>query len=156
MLHILFGGLMGMALLWGLIQGEGERVVSAVLSGAEDGITTALSLAGGFAFFCGLMEELRRSGAVTRLARRFAPALAWLLGGEVPGDALDYVALNFSANLLGLGNACPYYKGNYTRSDTFTYFGEALAVVRANGAGPLKVTVSDGDTTRTETITCQE
>ena len=61
-----------------------------------------------------------------------------------------------NGELLGLGNACPYYKGNYTRSDTFTYFGEALAVVRANGAGPLKVTVSDGDTTQTETVVCQK
>ena len=105
MLQGIFGFLLGSAMLAGLATGKGEAVFSAALAGAAEGIATAFSLAGGFAFFCGLMEVLRRSGAVTRLARRFAPALAWLLGGEVPGDALDYVALNFSANLLGLGNA---------------------------------------------------
>lgn len=105
MLHILFGGLMGMALLWGLIQGEGERVVSAVLSGAEDGITTALSLAGGFAFFCGMMEILARAGGMEWMKRRAAPCLRILLGKSLPDEALSPVAMNLAANLLGLGNA---------------------------------------------------
>ena len=46
--------------------------------------------------------------------------------------------------LLGLGNAAPYFKGNYNASSVKTFFGEALAVVRADGRGPLRVTVSDG------------
>ena len=50
-----------------------------------------------------------------------------------------------NGRLLGLGNACPYYTGNYTTDETQTYFGEALAIVQADGTGPVKVTVTDGE-----------
>lgn len=46
--------------------------------------------------------------------------------------------------LLGIGNGCPYNRFSYTGSKTETYFGEALAVVQADGSGPVRVAVSDG------------
>lgn len=46
--------------------------------------------------------------------------------------------------LLGLGSACPYNEIGYVTSRTSTYFGEALAVVRAGGGGPVELTVTDG------------
>ena len=61
-----------------------------------------------------------------------------------------------NGTLMGLGNAAPYFKGNYTDSHTKTYFGEALAVVRAGGVGDVKVTVSDEKGSVTATIPCKE
>lgn len=46
--------------------------------------------------------------------------------------------------LLGLGNGCPYNKIGYCEDRTDTYWGEALAVVQAEGAGPVHLEVSDG------------
>lgn len=46
--------------------------------------------------------------------------------------------------LLGIGNGCPYNRLGYTGTRTETYFGEALAVIQADGTGPVRVTVSDG------------
>ena len=47
--------------------------------------------------------------------------------------------------LLGLGNACPYNELGYCGSKTDTYFGEALAVVRASEKGlTMTVEASDG------------
>ncbi len=60
-----------------------------------------------------------------------------------------------NGELLGLGNASPYYKGNYTTSETQTYYGEALAVVRAAGTGSVEIQVSDGTTTETATVLCK-
>lgn len=48
-----------------------------------------------------------------------------------------------NGQLMGLGHAGPYVEGNYTDSTTRTYFGEAMAVVRANDSGSVKVTVTD-------------
>ena len=61
-----------------------------------------------------------------------------------------------NGELLGLGNACPYFKGNYTNSECQTYFGEALAVVRASCAGEVRVTVSDGENTARVTVDCRD
>ena len=33
--------------------------------------------------------------------------------------------------LVALGNACPYNPDGYTLDETFTYYGEAMAIVRA-------------------------
>lgn len=41
--------------------------------------------------------------------------------------------------LEGLGSANSYVKGNYTDHTVKTYYGEAMAVVRADGTGPVKV-----------------
>lgn len=45
--------------------------------------------------------------------------------------------------LKGLGSPAPYVKGNYTDHTVATYYGEAMAVVQADGNGPVKVTVAD-------------
>ena len=105
MLQVLFGGMMGLSLLYGLIVGRGEQVASAMLEGAEEAVQAAFAMAGGFAFFCGMTAILRRAGAVQALGKRLSPLLSRLLGPELPPDALEPVLLNLSANMLGLGNA---------------------------------------------------
>lgn len=52
-----------------------------------------------------------------------------------------------NGELLGLGNGCPYNETGYCEDYTDTYFGEALAVVRASedaGIKPLVIEVTDG------------
>ena len=105
MLQIVFGGLAGLSLLYGLITGRGEQGAAAMLSGAEEAVQAAVAMAGGFAFFCGMTSILRRSGAVEMLGRYLSPLLSRLLGPSLPPDALEPVLLNLSANMLGLGNA---------------------------------------------------
>jgi beta-galactosidase len=46
--------------------------------------------------------------------------------------------------LLGLGSACPYYELSYLDNVCDTYFGEALAIVRAGASGTLTLNVTDG------------
>ena len=48
-----------------------------------------------------------------------------------------------NADLMGFGNAAAYFEGNYNRTTVPTYFGEALAVIRATGEGPVKAVFTD-------------
>ncbi len=105
MLQILFGGMMGLSLLYGLALGRGEQVASAMLVGAGEAAQAAFAMAGGFAFFCGMTAILRKAGAVRALGKRLSPLLSRLLGPDLPPEALEPVLLNLSANMLGLGNA---------------------------------------------------
>lgn len=41
--------------------------------------------------------------------------------------------------LLGLGSGCPYYEDSYLTDSTDTYFGEALAVIKPEGAGEVRI-----------------
>ena len=104
-LQAIFGLLLGGAALAGMIRGDGDRVLAAALEGAQEGVAAALGMAGGFAFFCGMLAIVRRAGAVEALARALAPGLRRLMGPRLPQDALESVTLNLTANALGLGNA---------------------------------------------------
>ena len=105
MLQGLFVGLLGGAVGYGWLSGRGPGVMAAVLDAAGEGVTAALAMAGGFAFFCGMIRVLRAAGAVGWLSGRLAPALKLLLGPSLPEDALEPVTMNLAANLLGMGNA---------------------------------------------------
>lgn len=47
-------------------------------------------------------------------------------------------------HLLGLGSGCPYNAAGFLTDTTDTYYGRALAVVQADGTGPVGLTVTDG------------
>lgn len=61
-----------------------------------------------------------------------------------------------NGKLEGLGSANAYKEGNYTDSETDTYYGEAMAVVRAGSGGTVKVTVSDEENTYTTEVPVKE
>ena len=60
-----------------------------------------------------------------------------------------------NGELAGLGSANAYAEGNYAQDTTKTYYGEAMAIVRANGSGPVRVTVSDENGSHTVNIPCE-
>jgi len=105
LLQWLFGGMMGAAVIYGLIRGQGDAVMGGLLQGAEGAVAAALSMAGGFAFFCGLIGILEKAGAMQALARRLAPLMGAMMGREADGKAMEYIAMNLCANFLGMGNA---------------------------------------------------
>lgn len=105
LLNVIFGLMLGAALLYGMLQGRADAVTGAVLSGPGDAVRAVLDMAGMFALFCGMGNILTRSGAARWLGNRMKPLLQWLLGPSLPPDALEYAVLNLTANLLGLGNA---------------------------------------------------
>lgn len=44
-----------------------------------------------------------------------------------------------NGKLLGFGSACPYYAESYLSETSDTYYGEALAIIKPEGNGPISV-----------------
>ncbi|BDG59975.1 nucleoside recognition domain-containing protein [Caldinitratiruptor microaerophilus] len=86
--------------------GRVEQVTQAAMESARAAVETALNLAGVMALWLGLSRIAQESGLMQALARLLAPVTRRLFP-SVPPDhpALGAVAMNLSANLLGLGNA---------------------------------------------------
>jgi len=98
--------MVGCSIFCGLVTGRGEAVASAALEGAAAGVDLCLSMAGMLCLWMGVMEIMRRTGLAAALARLLRPLLRFLypdFAGEP--DVMDAISANFSANLLGLGNA---------------------------------------------------
>lgn len=58
-----------------------------------------------------------------------------------------------NGELLGLGSASSYVEGGYSGSIVKTYYGEAMAVVRAGNIGTVEVTADDGILRQTAVLT---
>lgn len=105
-MKILLGIIPAVAVIFGLINGKGAQMSSAVLEGAESAVTLALSLCGIMCLWCGIMRVAERAGIVKLLSKLLQPVLSRLFKGlEKGGAAMQLIAMNVTANLLGLGNA---------------------------------------------------
>ena len=84
--------------------------------------------------------------------------------GTVTPDGLCYVRLKFTdkagivkplergriavtvsgGKLLGLGHACPYNADGFAKSDTDTYYGEAMAIIKSGKQGTVGISAASG------------
>lgn len=102
----LWTGMVVFSLITGLFTGTASSLSAAAMEGAKSGVTLLLSMAGGLCLWSGLMKVMKKSGVTGFLQRLFRP----LLGKIFPQSSRDsetmgYLCSNFTANLLGLGNA---------------------------------------------------
>lgn len=86
--------------------GKIGELTNAILTGAQKSIEIAIYLAGIMAFWLGIMKIAEKSGLVDLIAKGLTP-IAQLLFPDVPKDnpVIGDIAMNFSANALGLSNA---------------------------------------------------
>ncbi len=105
-MRYLIGLMPFIAVVSGLINGRADEMSQAVLEKAGEAITLALSLCGIMCLWCGLMKVAERSGLVEKTARLLSPVTGLLFSGVRKGSrAAQLIAMNLTANLLGLGNA---------------------------------------------------
>lgn len=92
--------------LFGAINGTLNEVVNSILSGIQLSIKIVLTLLGIMTFWLGIMKIAEKSGIVEFLSKLLKP-VAKLIFPEIPSDSkiIGDVAMNFSANALGLANA---------------------------------------------------
>ncbi|MCD7853814.1 MAG: spore maturation protein A [Oscillospiraceae bacterium] len=94
------------SLLCGAATGHAAAVSAAVTEGAGAAVTLVVGLAGAMALWSAVLEVMAQSGLTDALSRLLRP----LLGHVYPNsfrdpDCAAALSANFSANLLGLGNA---------------------------------------------------
>ncbi len=100
-------GMVLVSVLWGAAAGTLPAVSAAVTEGAQSAVTLCLGLAGAILLWSALMELLRQGGLLRGLTRLLRPLLRRIYPAAfaAPEGGEDDIALNFTANLLGLGSA---------------------------------------------------
>ena len=89
-----------------LVLNRGPELSAAALTGAQSGLTLALSLGGSICLWSGLGRVMEKSGLSRGLSRLLMPLLGRLFPtARRDSEAAAYLSANFTANLLGLGNA---------------------------------------------------
>ena len=106
LLSYIWGAITTISFLFAVFLETGAKTAAAAMDGAKAGLELALAMGGALCLWTGLSAVMEKSGIHTFLSRLFRP----LLGRVFPEAGADDVAFghlvgNFTANLLGLGNA---------------------------------------------------
>jgi len=105
-MNYIFYGLIVISIIVGAINGRLPDIVNSILTGAQKSVDIALSLIGIMAFWLGIMKIAEKSGVVEFIAKLIKPITKKLFNEIPPEDpAIGNIAMNFSANALGLTNA---------------------------------------------------
>ena len=94
------------SIIFSFINGTTQDVVNAFLSSLQTSVKVAFSLIGIMAFWLGIMNIAKKSGLIEAFSKLISPLIR-LIFKEIPKDneATTSIALNFTANALGLSNA---------------------------------------------------
>ncbi len=104
MVNMLWLGMIVFGILVSAANGNVEQVTKAAMEGANNAVKTSLGLIAIITFWLGIMKIAEESGLISLLARLISPVMRF---PQIPNDhpAMGAIIMNFSANLLGLGNA---------------------------------------------------
>ena len=92
--------------VFAIISGNSAEVSSAVLGSGSDAVSLVLTLVGSMAVWGGIMRIAEKSGLTELLTKALKPVLRLLFRGlDDDSKAFRAIAMNMSANILGLGNA---------------------------------------------------
>ncbi len=99
-------GMLAVSLLYGCWAGTAAEVSAALMEGAAAAVELCLSIGGAVCLWTGVMELMRRCGLLEGLSRLLSPLLRLIFPRSFADpDCAGALSANFSANLLGLGNA---------------------------------------------------
>lgn len=102
----IFTGLLALSTVCAMVLGNGSALAEACVSGAHNGITLAISIAGSLCLWTGVGKLMERIGMTGMLARLLRPLLHRLFPSTKQDLSLaSSLSANICANFLGLGNA---------------------------------------------------
>ena len=94
------------AFVFSVFLGKMGELSNAAISGASQAVTLVIKLACGLVFWSGMMNLIRKSGISDLVARLLSPIIRLVFPKlDKNSKAAQYIGLNLSANMLGLGNA---------------------------------------------------
>jgi len=93
------------ACVFGTLSGNMEAVSAAALEGAQSAATLMISMTGALCLWSGVIKIMEKAGLLRGLVRMLRRPLALLFPEASSGRAMEPIAANISANLMGLGNA---------------------------------------------------
>ncbi|MGN0342236.1 MAG: nucleoside recognition domain-containing protein [Roseburia sp.] len=104
MLNYLWGFMILIGVAYGAVNGTLAEVTEAALNSSKEAVTLAITMLGVMSFWTGMMKVAENSGIVEAAAKKLRPVLRFLFPGIPAGHpASHYIAVNFIANMLGLG-----------------------------------------------------
>lgn len=107
MLNAIWASMILLAVGYAAVTGHMSQVTNAALDSAGEAISLCITMAGVVALWMGLMEIAKKAGLILKMTKGISPFLHFMFP-RIPKThpAMEYIATNVIANILGLGWAC--------------------------------------------------
>ena len=104
MLNYLWGIMLLVGIVIGVIDGKVQEISNSAISSAKEAVTLSITMLGVMSLWTGLMQIARASGILNGMTKLLQPVLQFLFP-NLPKDSpvREYIAGNMAANILGLG-----------------------------------------------------
>ncbi|MDR2903966.1 MAG: nucleoside recognition protein [Clostridiales bacterium] len=104
MLNYLWAGMILIGIVTAALTGRMPEITNAAIGSSQEAVQVCLTMLGIMSMWTGLMKIAETSGMIKGIARRMRPFLRLLFPSLSPqSKAMDYIATNTIANILGLG-----------------------------------------------------
>lgn len=100
----IFSAMLLISLICGAATGKLNETVNAAFDGAEFAVGFIISMLGTMCFWTGFLKIAERSSISKKTAKLLSPLINRLFKDESE-KSKEYIALNMTANMLGMGNA---------------------------------------------------
>lgn len=102
----IYTGILAISVLSALTTGNGSELAAAIPSGAQAGVTLAISIAGSICLWTGAGKLMEEIGLTSKLSIGLQPILSRVFPSSKDDPLLrSSLCANICANILGLGNA---------------------------------------------------
>ncbi len=91
--------------LCAIVSGKMNELSSAIITSGNDAVELVIKLAGVICLWNGLSAVAQKSGLTQKLCKILSPVLKFVFPTLKDEKAKESIAMNITANLLGLGNA---------------------------------------------------
>ncbi|MCR5791841.1 MAG: nucleoside recognition protein [Lachnospiraceae bacterium] len=104
MLNRIWSFLLILALLTGILSGNGDDLTGCILDSTKEAVNLCLTMLGIIGLWTGLMEIAHSLGILSKISDRLQRPLSFLFP-SIPKDhpAMEHITANLIANVLGLG-----------------------------------------------------
>lgn len=93
------------SILFALLIGKPDSIMHGISDAADSAVKLCINLCGIFAIWSGILEVARRGGVLSKLTKLLQPIIRYIFKDAKSDDAMEAIASNISANILGMGNA---------------------------------------------------
>lgn len=105
-MNVLWSVLVLISIAFSIVHATVSDTAVAVFSAAQDAVELTLKMLGMFCFWAGIMEIAQRGGVTDCIQKMLSPLLNLLFPNHKSDDSVKRaIAMNMTANILGLGNA---------------------------------------------------
>lgn len=104
MLNYLWGFMIVIGIIAGVLRGSIAEVSNAAINSSKEAVSLCITMLGIMAMWTGMMQVAKKSGLVGSFTRALRPVIHFLFPDIPRGHVVnEYIASNMIANILGLG-----------------------------------------------------